>query len=328
MLDFIEQRRQQFLTEDYYKSAYDFYIEDVDFWKKSHTFEDDQYNCGEDKRWTLITHDYSFLLYLVYTAGKSIEEVIPLFEKVIEGFKKQSEALAIYHKSKKPSVIPTQNETLNILGLAFLLNRNDLFTRIHSLVNGEGESHIGEDEIINKFFKLNDSTHPTFNEGNLFALGYAKLCDVIDNVLVKNNKETTIKYLDEYLADWYQMNKNALWFNSHLELAKELKYCGYWAFEAAAIAYLLDLDDTPLHKHLFYPKDIVAWTRKNNTQSKVSQDNSTVLKVKAGEKCTKTGYWNTPAQPNQRNYFKLGEILPILSEQDWGEVYWYLDGEE
>ncbi|WP_180020819.1 MULTISPECIES: PoNe immunity protein domain-containing protein [unclassified Acinetobacter] len=328
MLDFTERRRQQFLTEDYYKSAYDFYIEDVDFWKESDTFEDDQYNCGEDRRWTLITHDYSFLLYLVYTAGKSIGEVIPLFEKVIEGFEKQSEALAIFHKSKKPSVIPTQNETLNILGLAFLLNRNDLFDRIHSLVNGEGESHTCEDEIINKFFKLNDPSHPTFNEGNLFALGYSKLCDVIDNVLVKNNKETAVKYLDEYLADWYQMNKNALWFNSHLEPAEELKYCGYWSFEAAALVYLLDLDDSSLHKHLFYPKDIVAWARKNNTQSEVTQENLTVIKVKAGEKSPKTGYWTTPAQEDSRVHVLRGEMLPTLSETDWGEVYWYFNGEE
>ena len=37
-------------------------------------------------------------------------------------------------------------------------------------------------------FKLNDSTHPTINEGNLFSLSYAKLCDVVDNVLVKSDK--------------------------------------------------------------------------------------------------------------------------------------------
>ncbi|MDW5470019.1 hypothetical protein R7J45_20525, partial [Acinetobacter baumannii] len=77
------------------------------------------------------------LLYLTYTAGHSIQELIPVFEKVIDGYEKQSEALALFHKSEKPSVITSQNETLNILSLAFLLHRNDLFPRIHSLVNGE-----------------------------------------------------------------------------------------------------------------------------------------------------------------------------------------------
>ncbi|QOW50224.1 MULTISPECIES: PoNe immunity protein domain-containing protein [unclassified Acinetobacter] len=327
-MSFDKYKRQQFLTEEYYLKTTEYNEEGIPLYLESDAFEDDQYNCGEASRWQSITWIYHSLLYLHYTAGKPTEEISPLFEKVIEGYEKQSEALAIFHKSKKPSVIPTQNETLNILGLAFLFNRNDLFDRIHSLVNGEDESHTCEDEVINKFFKFNDPSHPTFNEGNLFALGYSKLCDVIDNVLVKNNKETAVKYLDEYLADWYQMNKNALWFNSHLEPAEELKYCGYWSFEAAALVYLLDLDDSSLHKHLFYPKDIVAWARKNNTQSEVTQENLTVIKVKAGEKSPKTGYWTTPAQEDSRVHVLRGEMLPTLSETDWGDVYWQFDGEE
>ena len=49
------------------------------------------------------------------------------------------------------------------------------------------------------------------------------------------------------------------------------------------------------------------------------------IKVRGGEKCSKTGYWTTLAQPNEREYFNRGDILPMLLEQDWGEVYWYLD---
>jgi len=50
------------------------------------------------------------------------------------------------------------------------------------------------------------------------------------------------------------------------------------------------------------------------------------LKVKGGELCPQTGYWQTPAQPDELQYFKQGEILPILSELDWGEVFWYWVG--
>jgi hypothetical protein len=46
------------------------------------------------------------------------------------------------------------------------------------------------------------------------------------------------------------------------------------------------------------------------------------LKVKGGELCPQTGYWQTPARPDARLYFTQGAILPILSETDWGEVYW------
>ena len=52
------------------------------------------------------------------------------------------------------------------------------------------------------------------------------------------------------------------------------------------------------------------------------------MKVKGGEACIKTGYWRTPAQPDLRQYFKQGEIVPALIELDWGEVYWYWDGEK
>lgn len=284
MSNFTEQRRQQFITERYYQNSYNFYNEDIPFWIESDAFEDDEYNCGEKSRWNLITDDYSFLLYLEYIAGKPVEELIPLFEKVIEGYEQQAQALAIFHKSKKPSVIATQSTTLNVLSLAFLLHQNDLFSRIHSLINGEGDRHTGEDEIINKFFKLNDSTHPTVNDGNLFSLKYSKLCDVIDNVLVKSNKDQAVELLEEYLSDWYQMNKRELWYNSHLESEEEFKYCGYWAFEAAALVYLLDLDDHSLHKYLYYPKDIVQWIR-NKKPNQITKHGAQQVRIAAGESC-------------------------------------------
>jgi len=324
--DFTDQRRQQFLTEEYYLKTKEYNEKGIPLYLESDAFEDDEYNCGEASRWQSITWIYQALLYLEYTAGKPINELQNLFEKLIESYEKQSEALAIFHKSEKPSVIVTQNESLNILGLAYLLHRNDLFPRIHSLVNGEGDSHTGEDEIINKFFKLNDATHPTINEGNLFALGYAKLCDVIDNILIKNNQDHSVELLDEYLSDWYQMNKNEIWHNGHLDLENKSSYVGYWAFEAAALVYMLDLDDSSLHKHLFYPKDIVQWAR-TQTTIKTVKDDVIQIKLRAGDKCSRTGYWQTPAQPESRQYFEQGVILPILNKSDWGEIYWYWDGE-
>lgn len=41
-----------------------------------------------------------------------------------------------------------------------------------------------------------------------------------------------------------------------------------------------------------------------------------VLKVKGGEPCLRNGYWKTPAQPDSRQYFKQGEILPAFAELD------------
>lgn len=56
--------------------------------------------------------------------------------------------------------------------------------------------------------------------------------------------------------------------------------------------------------------------------------NNLKISQKNGEKCLKTGYWTTPAQPNTREYFKQGDVLPTLLDTDWGEVYWYFNGEK
>ncbi len=52
-----------------------------------------------------------------------------------------------------------------------------------------------------------------------------------------------------------------------------------------------------------------------------------VTTVQGGQSATRSGYWLTVAQQESRQYFKQGEILPEIKNQDWGEVYWQFDGE-
>ncbi len=96
-------------------------------------------------------------------------------------------------------------------------------------------------------------------------------------------------------------------------------------------------DDDP-NEHLSYEEGIAWMCRfdedsswpEGKRVSKVSNLSleEEKLKVKGGEPCPQTGYWQTPAQPDSRQYFKQGEIVPILIELDWGEVYWYWAGGE
>lgn len=46
-------------------------------------------------------------------------------------------------------------------------------------------------------------------------------------------------------------------------------------------------------------------------------------RIPAGEPCTRTGYWFTPAQANSRRYFAQGEIMPRFEQSSWGETLWY-----
>lgn len=133
----------------------------------------------------------------------------------------------------------------------------------------------------------------------------------------------------QYLEDWYDASRREPYHDQHPQpdIRSGISYYGYWSWEAAAVTWLLNIDDTIYREHQFYPKDLVDFARKQ-AENPTAEIIIERIKVKGGEKCSKTGYWTTPAQPDTRPYFTQGEILPTLSETDWGEVYWSFDGEK
>ncbi|MBI6853524.1 DUF3396 domain-containing protein [Pseudomonas cichorii] len=55
---------------------------------------------------------------------------------------------------------------------------------------------------------------------------------------------------------------------------------------------------------------------------------NTPARIEAGQPCSKTGYWFTPAQANSRRHFQQGEIMPRISDSTWGDTIWYWSGEK
>ena len=155
-------------------------------------------------------------------------------------------------------------------------------------------------------------------------LPYRKLIKVFDA-----DAEKRPAMMLQYLEDWYEASRREPYHDQHPQpdIRSGISYFGYWSWEAAAVTWLLDIDDSTYREHQFYPKDLVDFA-KAQSEKVQTQDSVEKIKIKGGDKCPKTGYWTTPAQPNERQYFDRDDILPMLSEQDWGEVYWYFDGEE
>ncbi|WP_034597316.1 PoNe immunity protein domain-containing protein, partial [Acinetobacter sp. CIP 53.82] len=155
-------------------------------------------------------------------------------------------------------------------------------------------------------------------------LPYRKLIKVFDA-----DAEKRPAMMLQYLEDWYEASRREPYHDQHPQpdIRSGISYFGYWSWEAAAVTWLLDIDDSTYREHQFYPKDLVDFAR-SQAESVSAETTIEKIKIKGGEQSTKTGFWTTPAQPNQRQHFSKGEILPTLSEQDWGEVYWYYDGEE
>jgi hypothetical protein len=55
--------------------------------------------------------------------------------------------------------------------------------------------------------------------------------------------------------------------------------------------------------------------------------NNTPKRIPAGQPCTHSGYWFTPAQANSRRLFKQGELMLGIGDSNWGDTLWYWSAE-
>ena len=66
--------------------------------------------------------------------------------------------------------------------------------------------------------------------------------------------------MKEFLDNWYKNMKPCYWYGTHTD-KQGSSYFGYWAFEAALVTVLWDIDDASYRDHLVYPKDLADWAR-------------------------------------------------------------------
>lgn len=59
--------------------------------------------------------------------------------------------------------------------------------------------------------------------------------------------------LEAFMKGWYRQMGDTYWHNNHN--GRHDTYFGYWCFEAAAVAKMLNIDDTGLKDHPHYPYD-------------------------------------------------------------------------
>jgi hypothetical protein len=130
--------------------------------------------------------------------------------------------------------------------------------------------------------------------------------------------------MKEYLDDWYQASRREGYFNSH-KRGDEFK--GYWSWEAAAITYLLDIDDRSYRDAKFYPVDLVDFARDIRAPRLVEANaNDQELREKSGQACPKSGIWETLDIPLQRRTFAAGEVLQA-EDSSYGTTVWRYIGD-
>ncbi|HHX2513410.1 DUF1911 domain-containing protein [Neisseria perflava] len=148
-------------------------------------------------------------------------------------------------------------KVLGLISVCYLLQREDLLPRLLEVILANAEDGLEPDSTIEDFFYYRFKDRPD--------TGYVQMGDhaiLISDAIRGETKEKQLESLSAYLKDWYRemIGMSDLEYQSHLD-PEQNGYCGYWAFEAAAIAYLDDLDDTELRQSPYYPKDMVDWAR-------------------------------------------------------------------
>lgn len=154
---------------------------------------------------------------------------------------------------------------MQLLSIAILLrDQRSVLRIIHVL-----RSHRGRDGL---FEQLIDGY---VEDGQaLDACIIARPYDTLLQVFYEEDEEATLALLQKYLKQWYPaMRHHPRWYNEHLNINEEgyAGYYGYWAFEAGATVFLLDLDDSQA-AHLVYPRDLVDYARRLRKEARYTSE--------------------------------------------------------
>ena len=275
------------------------------------------------------------LMSLQYSAGGDIEFIQELYPYLLHWTEEYAETSHLYNLSPDAGgryvwhiSLGTEDYwyiALRLICFGLLTGYADQMQRIMPIIDyteatPEGQEKDGLIERLVAPFVAGRGTPPDKARRHL---PYRKLFKVFSE---EADKRPALML--QYLEDWYDASRREPYHEQHPEadLRSGRSYYGYWSWEAAAVTWLLDIDDTSYREHQFYPKDLVDFARAQNENA--TTDNVVErIKIKGGGICVKTGYWTTPAQPDSRQYFNQGEVFPDLSS-DWGKIYWQFDGEE
>ncbi|MBX8485772.1 PoNe immunity protein domain-containing protein [Pseudomonas cichorii] len=311
-------RRQQFLTEKRYENFLSNYKDSFVFWQDK-LFQADSPEQEKSVRAKHFQTLYLKNILMLYTAGETIENLSAPLETLIESYEDLQARLAEYEGIRNITPLTIDDwvdeyeECVQVISLCILLHRTDLLKRFVYLIDSAG--YAGADTLYE------DLLVKVLPDREDVDQWYHDVYTLLIQAVYAEEKEQASAFLKKYCANWYPAFEQAPWHDTHSD-GDEGSYVGYWALEAGAIAFLYGIDDSKVD-HMVYPKDLVAYAR-----SYKAPNGSQIARIDAGQPCSKTGYWFTPAQANSRRHFNQGEIMPSISGSSWGDTLWYWSGEK
>ncbi|MBX8544511.1 DUF1911 domain-containing protein [Pseudomonas cichorii] len=311
-------RRQQFLTEKRYENFSNNYKKSFLFWQDK-LFQAESPEQEKPVRAKHFQALYLKNILMLYTAGEEIENLSAPLEALIESYEDLQARLAEYEGIRNITPLTIDDwvdeyeECVQVISLCILLHRTDLLKRFVYLIDSAG--YAGADTLYE------DLLVKVLPDREDVDQWYHDVYTLLIQAIYAEEKEQASEFLKKYCASWYPAFEQAPWHDTHSD-GDEGSYVGYWALEAGAIAFMYGIDDSNVD-HMVYPKDLVAYAR-----SYQPAHGPQVSRIDAGQPCSKTGYWFTPAQANSRRHFNQGEIMPGISGSSWGDTLWYWSGEK
>jgi hypothetical protein len=239
-------------------------------------------------------------LLISYSAGNPLEELREFFPTVLEYW----EEFAKYDKAfddspeamgrRVPHIELVDTEFIfanQLLCMCLLLGYSALLPRLAPIIDYENDE---PDKLIETLLApFLPGRAPA--ERYLRHLPYRKLQKVFDATPDKR-PALMIKYLDEWCVasrrEGYHNQQNAIGF------------LGYWSWEAAAVTWLFEIDDSSYREKMFYPADLVAFARAQySPKEAIAQIPRPPIRVEGGEPCPREGYWWSPADKNGARFF-------------------------
>ena len=209
----------------------------------------------KQRAWEAINH-----LANCYSGGHDIADLAAIYPSVIEYF----EVFAYFSQRFKESDASNPSTVAHLalqgadfslinrlLSLGICLGWKELIPRLVPLIDYNNPVRDG---LIERLLQCYIPSRGALPANCTRHLPYSKTINIFSSA-----NEDRAALLAEYLSEWYQASSKEPYFESH---KKGLSFYGYWAWEAAAIAVVLGIDDTDLNETPFYPDDLVVYARK------------------------------------------------------------------
>lgn len=322
--EFSLKKRDALLGYEVYKYNFDEMVEGFDIVRKSLSKQNpvNQTKSLYNGATQLQQRAWDSLIFLTncYSAGHRISDLSEIYPTILEYWKAYARAWVAFEESEKGASNPVA--TIPLLGEDFIFaNQLICFSILLGFPNELGEissiidfNNPGRDGLLERLLIAFVDDRGELPDDCMRHLPYFKTLKIFTAPA-----ETRSQLMAEYLDDWYQASRREPYYDSH---KRGDQFTGYWSWEAAAITFLLDIDDTAYRGAKFYPADLVEFARSIGAPRSIeARPEIQELRAKSGQACPKSGTWETLDIPLQRRKFAAGEMMQA-ENSSYGITVW------